>query len=84
MTTTNDTVTLTIDVDTTAFARAMAAVQATFEATAARFAALAVEVARADRRRRRHSTHVWERPAASRMHAAYRVKTRRRNRRRTR
>ena len=33
------------------------------------------------RRARRLRTHVWETPARSRMHAAYRAKTRRRNRR---
>jgi hypothetical protein len=60
-------------VDLTAFERALDDV-AHAAAVAGR------SFARLDRRLRRHRTHVHETPERSRMHAAYRAKTRRRHR----
>jgi hypothetical protein len=64
---TQQTATFTLRIDVSRAVRAFEELARTFE--------------RIERRNRRHHTHVWERPAASRMHASYRAKTRRRNRR---
>ncbi len=81
-------VVLTINVDTTglsAFREAMESVGRTAERAAASIrglvAAWGIHDEVSARRARRYRTHVWETPRASRMHAAYRAKTRRRNRR---
>lgn len=79
-----DTVTLNIHVDVSGFVAAMDGVRRTAIATAehvARLAYLHQDTEALERRQRRLRTHVWEHPAASRMHAAYTTKTRRRNRR---
>lgn len=87
---TDQSITLTIHVDTSAFTRAMGTVIANSEAAAAHLAGLhahlqqqlTTDTAALARRRRRLRSHVWETPSASRMHAAYHRKTAHRNRRR--
>lgn len=67
------TATVLVHIDLTAFEQALHDV-AHAAAVAGR------SFARPDRRLRRHRTHVHETPEHSRMHAAYRAKTRRRHR----
>lgn len=74
----------------TVFSKAFADMAMTAERAAVQIAALQGtalnwvafdEAARWRRRQRRYRTHVFEAPRGSRMHASYRAKTRRRNRR---
>ncbi|MCV2395941.1 hypothetical protein OEB99_16620 [Actinotalea sp. M2MS4P-6] len=70
---TADSVTVTITVDTSRIAAAFRGMELY------RYAVL--ESVPRSRRWRRHRADVWETPARSKMHAAYRAKTRRRGRR---
>lgn len=74
-------VTVYIHADLDAFAAAMERIRHAALETAAHLDRLRRQADTWDRRRRRTRTHVWETPRASRMHTAYRAKTRRTNHR---
>lgn len=75
------TLTVRLRIDITEFEAAMRGVARTARSAAADLQALRKAEAAHRRRQRRYSTHVIETCRGSAMHAAYRAKTKRRNRR---